>query len=164
MNSKLRISNFEAAICVVAVILFFIVGSTMTVATTNQVDPVIKITNPANEETVSSSIFVNGTFSGETPVDQYAWVVINPRDSTKQFWPQGGNHIKPINQKWSLMAIIGGNQDRGKKFDIIVISVDNETDIDFSNWVNQGDKTGNYPSKEFPENATIMDKITVIRK
>lgn len=146
-----------------AIITVTFIGSTMAELTANNVNPGIRITSPANGEIVSNPVAVKGTISGEIPTDRNMWVVVNPRTLKEQYWPQSESHIIPIKGEWSLNVNIGGDKGQGAKFDIVVVLVDKIADQDFITWVNNGKATSNYPSIKLPENATIVDKITVIK-
>ena len=122
----------------------------------------IIITEPSDGDKVSRSIMVKGTIAGEFLDNRYMWVVIHPHVSMG-WWPQTGR-ISPYAGKWFIQAWIGLEEDVGKKFDIAVILVNEDTNQYYQNYLEQGKETGNYPEIPLPEDAGISDLITVTRK
>jgi hypothetical protein len=123
----------------------------------------IKITYPKENQVVPSPVAIKGTISGQMPDNQYMWILANPQLCPGQFWPQGDSHITPINGQWSWLAYLGGKNDGGNLFNIIVVLVDNATDKNFTEWANLGKAKNEYPSIRLPENAKIKDNVTLIR-
>ena len=115
------------------------------------------------------SVLVNGTMDGKLPDDYYLWIMVNPHTAFAQWWPQGGHSIDP-SETWYGPALIGrdisqgGEADFEKEFDIAVVLVDRRVNNDFLYSDKKGKSTGNWPSISFPEDARIMDKVTVIRE
>ncbi|HON35278.1 MAG TPA: hypothetical protein PLY52_03070 [Methanothrix sp.] len=128
----------------------------------SNVDPIIKITNPTDGEIVSDPVSISGTITGKISDDQYMWILVNPEITPGQYWPQGDDHIIPVKGSWSSIAYLGGNS-REKK-NILVALVDKKTNQDIRNWVIECKKTGKWPGLNFPDNAKIIDKITVIKE
>jgi hypothetical protein len=125
-------------------------------------DLMIKITSPSNGESISDPASVSGTILGEIPNDHYVWLLTAPKLSPGLYWPQGNDHITPIQGLWSWVAYLGGNS--GNKVDLLVALVDKGTNQDFINYTNQCAAARNYPGIKFPDSAKIIDKITVVKK
>lgn len=129
----------------------------------------VNITSPTNGEHVPLSVLVNGTMNGELPDDYYLWIMVNPRTAFAQWWPQGGHSIDP-GKTWYGPALIGrdilqgGEADFEKEFEIAVVLVNAKVNKDFLYLDKKGKLTGNWPSINFPEDARIMDKVTVVRE
>jgi hypothetical protein len=125
--------------------------------------------SPTNSTVVSTPIVstpVSITFKimAEAPPNRYIWVLVNPHSASGEYWPQGDNHTKSINGVYPWTVNLGGENDSGKKFDVLLVLVDNITDQRFVNWVEQGKATGFYPSLTLPDKPKELDKITLIRK
>jgi hypothetical protein len=134
-----------------------------------QIPVKVNITSPTNGEHVPLSIQVEGTMDGELPSGHYLWIMVNPRTAFAQWWPQGRHNIDP-GKTWYGPALIGrdirqgGEADFEKEFDIAVVLVNENVNKDFLYWYKKAELTGNWPSMNFPEDARIMDKVTVIRE
>jgi hypothetical protein len=122
----------------------------------------MKITNPSDEGSVSDPVSVGGTILGDIPNDHYVWLLTAPESASGLYWPQGSDHITPVKGLWSWVAYLGG--ETGNRVGLLVTLVDKGTDQDFRSWAEQGAATGNYQGIRFPDNAKIIDKITVIKK
>jgi hypothetical protein len=123
----------------------------------------VKIKSPTYGEIVPVSTIISGTSSGQLPNGQYMWVAINPEKTPGLWWPQGGR-ITPLNGQWDVQAWMGGDQDKGTKFNIIVISLDEEGDKYYLDYLAKGQKTGSYPGNPLPANVNILANISVTRQ
>jgi hypothetical protein len=124
----------------------------------------IAITTPTNNEEVPVSCTVTGTISGELPEERYMWVVINPHTSPGQWWPQGGR-IEPWSGHWNAPVVLGREEeDKGVKFDIAVILLNEEDNNAYETYLERGAATGDYPGKPLPRSAIVVHRITVMRK
>jgi hypothetical protein len=137
--------------------------STLTPTSTISPPIDVKIKSPTYGEIVSVSTIISGTSSGELPKGQYMWVAINPEKAPGLWWPQGGR-ITPLNGQWDVQAWMGGDQDKGTKFKIIVISLDEEGDKYYLDYLAKGQKTGSYPGNPLPANVNILANISVTRQ
>lgn len=124
----------------------------------------IKITSPKPQSVVELVSSISGTYEGELPQNKYMWVVINPHPSPGQWWPQGGR-ISPWEGSWHVQANFGRKiEDAGAKFDIAVILVNQDDDQHYYTYLQNGERTENFPGEPLVPSAKIMDKVTVIRK
>ncbi|MGD0954484.1 MAG: hypothetical protein ABR985_19190 [Methanotrichaceae archaeon] len=57
-----------------------------------------KITDPLNGKVVVNKIVVRGTINKELPESKYLWLLAGI-DADNQWWPQGGDSIRPNNKK-----------------------------------------------------------------
>lgn len=131
--------------------------------TPTPVSVVIKITSPTEGERVPFSNVVSGTVSGEMQEGQFMWLVMNPSTNPGQWWPQGGR-IGPWEGQWDIQAWFGKeNKDIGTKYYLAVILVNEKDNQYYINYLENGQKTGNYPGISLPPSAEIMDRITVVR-
>ncbi len=123
----------------------------------------ITITSPKEGDNVQGYSMVTGTIRGELPEGHYMRIISNIQSIPGAWWPQGGA-IKPQNGFWNIEVWLGFDKiDAGKNFSIAVILV-NENDNKFLEKYGQDAKiTGKYDPIPFPSNATIMDKVTVMR-
>jgi hypothetical protein len=140
----------------------FIISNTMPV--TKIPGSAVKITSPSNEANVSTPVNIEGTISVNIPDGQYIWILVNPKNNANEYWPQGKDHIHPVNGGWNGTAQLGGTNNSGDKFNILVALVDATTDQDFHNWFDQSEQTHTTPSIILPETARLLNQITVIKK
>ncbi len=121
--------------------------------------PEITITSPKDEEQVQGYSIVTGTIRGELPEGQYMRIISNIHSIPGAWWPQG-EAIKSNNGYWNREVWLGFDKiDAGKNFTIAVILVSENDNKIFEKY----EKIGKYDPIPFPNNATIMDKITVTR-
>ena len=126
--------------------------------------PEIKITAPKIDEEVPIGVTITGTISNQLPKGRYMWVVINPHTSPGQWWPQGGR-VEPWSGRWNAPTILGREkEDQGIQFDIAVVVVDEKDDEYFRTYLEEGERSGDYPGKPLPRSGLIVDRITVKRK
>ena len=125
------------------------------------------ITSPSDGGSVPREITVKGDISGNLPTGRHIWLVVNPVDKKKLYWPQG-SEISAEKMTWSQDAVIGrecgsgGEEDIGKKHIIAVISVDEKGNQDLINWVNTKEEN-NYPGISLPADSYIVGSIEVTR-
>lgn len=119
--------------------------------------PSVEITDPADDSTVPSEVLMEGTASN---LDEgtVLWSVVHIGGL---FWPQ--REALLIDEEWSAQAFIGaGSEDSGKKFDLLAVSVDSDGTKIFTDWLDEGERTDNYPGfSTLPPNSRIGDRITV---
>jgi hypothetical protein len=119
----------------------------------------IKINDPLDGSSVSNPISINGTVNGDLPSDRYMWILINPLLTPGLFWPQGDDHVTPLNGQFRWIANLGGSP--GEEANIIVVLVDKKTNDDFISWVDANVISGRWPGLRIPDNAKIIDSVTV---
>ncbi len=91
------------------------------------------------------------------------WVVINPQKAIGKWWPQGGR-ITPLNGQWDVQAVMGVDQDKGTKFKVMVILVNETDDQHYFEYLAKGEKDGSYPAIPLPAIVNTINSISVIRE
>jgi hypothetical protein len=122
--------------------------------------PDIIINSPKDGERVQVSTEISGT--GYLEQDQYMWIVTTLLESPGDYWPQG--RIDPINGKWNGKISIGNNEDAGKTFNIIVISVIKEDDTKLDNYLMDQRILKKYPGIPLPPSAKALANTRVTRE
>lgn len=123
----------------------------------------IEIAEPHDAAIVPQEIRVRGTF-GELPLGTDIWTVVY---IDGLYWPQRRADQFLIGNvpTWQSTVWIGTAEDKGKQFDVLAVLADKETDDLFAEWLSKGEVTGEYPGlPALPAEATIYDKITVVRR
>ncbi|VVB96860.1 Uncharacterised protein [uncultured archaeon] len=123
----------------------------------------ITITSPKEGDKVQGYSMVTGTIRGELLEGQYMRIISNIQSIPGAWWPQGGA-IKPQNGFWNAEVWLGFDEiDAGKNFTIAVILVNEDDNKNLVKYGEEARITGKYDPISFPNNATIMDKVTVTR-
>lgn len=142
-------------------VLLCILGILVVLTSVSQAqEPMIKVTSPLNGEVVTSPVSVSGTIIGDIPDNRYLWVLVNPELTPAQYWPQGGDHVIPANRLWSWVANLGGKS--GEKISILAVLVDKDTNDGYIQWDIDCKKANQWTPVRLLDNATIMDKVTVV--
>ena len=121
--------------------------------------PEVKIDTPANGGTVKSDSEIAGVITGQIPDGWYMWVLLNPRPSPGQYWPQGAA-IVPFGGKWQTQIHVGRAEDKGMKFDLWVYLVDSSLNERYTQWVAEGTRSKAFPPLPSPPS----DKGHVLQK
>lgn len=122
--------------------------------------PNIIFEEPTDESTQISPVSLTGT-SNNLPKDKHFWIVVNPHGSNG-WWPQTREIMIKPNNKWSGVALLGG--DKGQKFDIHFIVADNDAHNEFNQYLSECAKTKDYYEKPMPTGANSLGYITVTKK
>lgn len=123
----------------------------------------ITIDNPTDGSYVGLNITVTGTSSGDYS-DFHLWVVVHPIGSSG-YWPQVSEIIP--NRKtgqWAQPVNLGTQKDKGKSFEIIVVSANQSANNSFNNYLAESKINNKYPEVPLPQGINILTLITVIRK
>jgi hypothetical protein len=83
------------------------------------------------------------------------------------WWPQGGG-AAAIDQRgeYDVLVSLGGPQDVGAEFDIILQVVDGAESAKLDAWFKRSAETGNYPGMTLPafvSGCGVPPKVTVIK-
>ena len=122
----------------------------------------VKITYPSDGSEVEGEVTVRGT-SQNIPEGQVIWIVIYVHE-VRRYFPQDLPADVQANGDWESPVIIGIEEDIGKRFDIIVVLVDQEAQDEFNEYLEKW--KGKYPSpglERLPEGVVIYERITVTR-
>lgn len=122
--------------------------------------PNIVFQEPEDETIQVSPVTLIGS-SSNLPDDKHFWIVVNPH-GTNGWWPQTGEIMIKPNNKWSGTAQLGG--DKGQKFDIHFIMVDNAAHSDFNNYLSESAKNGNYPEVPLPNGTKSLGYLTITKR
>jgi len=103
---------------------------------------ILSITDPARD---GASIYktctaIKGTAS--IPASDYVWVLVHRKDLSGQWWPQDGGIVR--DNKFSIVACLGQQQDIGLEFEIAVITVSQAEHLKLQNYVSKARETGNW--------------------
>jgi hypothetical protein len=123
----------------------------------------VTIDTPRENEELPVKIVIRGTLKGKPQRGRFLWVVTHPHESQGSWWPQGGR-LDAIEGQWSIRAGLGKEKDAGARFDIAVISVDQEDDNAYTEYLRNGGKNKSYPAIALPKSAEVITKITVRRR
>jgi len=123
----------------------------------------VAISYPTDQEMVEQSINVRGTYRN-LKSDHVIWIMIYVYDAGR-YYPQNDSAIIEANDRWSSMAFIGGSNDIGKKFDIIVLIADEKAKNDITQYLEDAKERYSWDGLlTLPKGAIIFDRITVQRK
>jgi len=137
----------------------------------NQPQPEIQanITSPLDNSSVGFTVPVSGTWKN-IPSDQQLWLVIWPKNVHRAY-PQEGpikllftNGDRPSGT-WSGTVYLGEqNAGTNETYLIITVLANSEANSTFSNYLDQGAVTGNYPGlSNLPSGAKGFDQVNVTR-
>jgi len=107
----------------------------------------VTITEPADKSGVLMEISVRGTATTVCREGDPLWVLVEiggrqwPQLAPLTLFPRSGTD----DLGWFVTALVGIEGDAGKTFGILVISTTQEIDQEFTNWFEEGDRTGQFP-------------------
>ena len=155
----------------VSVILGFVLNATL--STSMLPTPDVKISEPQEKDITIITPIVIGTYSGSwgdfysgwgkgirNLVGPYMWVAVNPYGNPN-WYPQGDDHIDPLNNSWRLPIRLGGEDTVGTKFEIAVFFVNKEDDRYLRNYVDICRQANFYPAITPPNSAIKVASVTV---
>ncbi len=126
--------------------------------------PVGKIMSPKHGESAAFVTNVKGTCQGQIQAGYFLWLLIHPHPSPGQWWPQGGE-IVPVRNNWSVEARFGREkEDVGTEFDVALVILDSQGNQSYREYLARGRSRNDYPGTPMPDNAKILDVISVVRK
>lgn len=126
--------------------------------------PFAEITSPSSGALVGFETRVSGDFRNLSQ-GQDIWVIVQPHLSP-QFHPQG-RAVKTAEGQWSGVAYFGEQpaSNVGEEFELIIVAATQNMSQAFVDYLAEAEKTGSFPGLAFlPEEATILDQITVQRR
>jgi len=123
----------------------------------------VKITYPYDDASVEIREMIRGT-SQSIPEGQVVWIIVYPQ-ITGRYYPQNALTDIQANGDWSSPALIGIEEDVGKKFDIIVVLANKEAQESLNAYLAQFEDKKTWPGLEkLPNGAVIYDRITITRE
>jgi hypothetical protein len=130
----------------------------------------LKIISHSNGDPVPIYGELNGTYTGTIPDGKHVWLVDGPMDSPHR-WPQGGDEIILWDGYWDHTALFGGpgQGDVGKKFEVLVILVNDSVSKYYENYLDEGKRKeiagepDPYPGIRLPDEYKLLDKVIVER-
>jgi hypothetical protein len=125
--------------------------------------PLAQITSHQNNQSVLKTITVEGK-AYNIPKDKFLWLVVANNNG---YYPQTGPLVvSQSSHEWVCTANIGDDtyQSIGVIFRIFVVLVDKKDNQYFIDYLNESDKTGNYPAKPLPPSSEPLTKINLIRQ
>jgi hypothetical protein len=125
-----------------------------------------KITKPLANELVTEIQVVNGTSKDITNF-QNMWIVVQ-LPSFARYYPQdkkGFGLYTSKDGKWSTQAAFGGENDSGRKYQLLVTLVDDKGNKEITSYLDNAKKNLNWSGMDkLPAGTSILDNVTVIRK
>lgn len=105
----------------------------------------IQIMSPKENQNVSSYIVVTGRVSSDLMKNESLWIAVKPLANINNWWPQDNPpKVEPISKEFQGEAFLGG--EKGDRFEIGILVVDNETNKKFMDWLNTSKKENDWPS------------------
>lgn len=126
--------------------------------------PTARILQPHDKDSVPYETVVSGRYEGNL-AGRNLWVIVRPQGSDR-YYPQQSAEIRGDNT-WFVMARFGKDtpEESGKVFDISVYLASSQADQKLRKYVNEADKTGNWPGMpSLADGLTLLDRVTVIRR
>jgi hypothetical protein len=122
--------------------------------------PSVAINTPSSNARMPRDFAVSGTSSGKMG-EWSLWLVVNPVNE-EGWWPQGARLTPvPPNGSWRRQVYLGGTLDQ--HFQIGVACASPEADRDFVAYLEEGQRTGEYPGRTLPVGARILTAVEVIQ-
>lgn len=105
----------------------------------------VHIENPKKDELANSMIIVTGDVTSSFSRENKLWIVVNPLNSSKNYWPQSGGPliVDPNEQTFKGAAFLGGN--KNDSFLIAVLVVNKTLSDAFSKWVSVCSARNSWP-------------------
>jgi hypothetical protein len=124
----------------------------------------VRITEPTAGNTVEMREVVKGA-SRKIPAGRVIWVVIYSQAVGRYYYPQDNPADVQANGGWASPGYIGIYQDTGKKFDVIAMLANKETQDEIKAYLAKARENHLWPGLErIPGSAVIYDRVTVVRK
>lgn len=122
--------------------------------------PCASIDSPAAGATVTASVLVKGAIRPGA-CDAQMWVVVNPIGEPG-WWPQVGPLIPAASGgTFQQLASFAGRE--GQSFQIGIVAVSDEAHGAFVKYLQDGEKSGNYPGHPLPAGAQLLTSVQVVK-
>jgi hypothetical protein len=137
------------------------------VETDNPLPPRVTLDNLQNNQHVPCENLARGTYPDD--LEDAIWPVVF---ISGRYYPQddGGKAAQKANGEWYQNVRFGDctnnpEVDSGKAFQLIILTANEATNLEFENYFSNGRKTGQWPGmKELPAGAEEQVRIIVIRE
>jgi hypothetical protein len=123
----------------------------------------VDITKPDPGANVGSNVNVDG--KATIKAGTHLWVFAHRR-GLAIWWPQGSGEAQIRKNEWSVLASIGGSEDRGATFEILAGVVDDAGNNTLNGWVHSSDQSGEYKGMRLPAFVSacgVPSQITVTK-
>ena len=108
----------------------------------------LSITSPKDGAECGAVLKLEG--KSENFPGKYLWAFAHVKYLKDKWWPQVGTIDVGNDGRWQGMAYLGGPQDTGFDFEIVVMWVEANVHQMLKDYLNKGDQTGNYPPMSLP--------------
>lgn len=123
----------------------------------------VSITYPASLAKTDHTETVRGTVQG-LPAGKVVWLVVFAQE-VGRYYPQNQPANIEANDKWSSIAYMGVPGDAGKRFDLLAVVADTETQDAFNTYLADArDKSDWAGLAALPSSAVTFDSVTVKRQ
>jgi len=129
------------------------------------IEPEIEITYPSNKSIVNQNDRVIGT-AKNVPDESHIWI-LGYSYYTANYYPRSESESIPQNGEWSVPIEVGGDDESGQEFAIIVMLANTEADKKFKDYVINCNRNKNWPGiveGEIPSGAKEYYRVIVTRK
>lgn len=109
----------------------------------------VSITTPFNGEEVNSPTALEGKISVPLLEHEHLWIVVNPREALRYYYPQSGGPIIPRDDlTFTGNAYLGAGSkvDIGKRYDLLVLVLGDDLNNVFKDYMKYGESTKDWRS------------------
>jgi len=128
---------------------------------------IASLTNVTDQNKLASNTMITGTQTGLTGNIWVLVYVYNGRWYPQSIDPCLSDHIRIENDQWWTKVGLGGKEDIGRPFDIVVIVADNNANRFFEETQAVGCRDNYYPglrTLQLPKGIAVMSRYRVYRK
>jgi hypothetical protein len=111
----------------------------------------LSIISPKNGAECGSVAKIEG--KSEKFPGKYLWAFAHVKFLKNKWWPQVGAIDVGKDGRWQGMVYLGGPQDTGFDFEIVVMWVEANVHQMLKDYLNKGDQTGKYPPMSLPKGS-----------
>jgi hypothetical protein len=150
-------------IIAITFIFFFLPGSHL-IYNRVFVEPSVSIISPHDMQSVNDIIDIEGKCRNIRKQEQLIWITIYSYTDEKYFFHKSSATIDYENDKWkNIKTVIGTPYDLGKKFEILVVLVDINSDT-FFEIKKYNENPNSHGLDKLPDKCCVLKKISVFIK